>query len=546
VVAGGAVPVVEVRSPTAVVDPTLVHRGGPHVPTPIVELTVETDPLSSAHASALVVGAFAPASGEASDPVGLAAGAEALAAALGIDLATELAGQVFDGSVGASVRIPTRGAASSDVVVVVGLGKRARAGTTQLRRAAAAATIAADRLPSLAIGLVGSLDRDAAGTDAAVEAQAVAEGALLGAYRFTRHKSTPPPFLLERVAVHVEVADEDHARDAIDAARITAGAVMLARDLVNTAPQAKRPPELAETAATAVSGLPIEVRVLDEQQLAEGGYGGILGVGQGSSVPPRLVELRYRPADAPRHVALVGKGITFDTGGISLKPSASMETMKSDMAGAAVALATVRAAAELGLPIAVTALLALAENMPSGSATRVSDVLTMRNGTTVEVINTDAEGRLVLGDALAHASELEPDVIVDLATLTGAAVVALGDRIGVVMANEQALADTLVAAGRRAGEPLWALPLAVDEYGERIESTVADLRNAGNRAAGTIFGGLFLHRFVGDGIAWAHLDIAGVAWTDEPYGEHPKGATGVPVRTLVEWLRAGAPAEAAD
>jgi leucyl aminopeptidase len=505
----------------------------------VLTLNVETTPLADADAAALVVGAFAPA-GEATDPVELSGPAEALADALDVDLAGDLEALTFDGKIGSAVRIPVRGEGTTRAVIVVGLGKRARAGTTELRRGAATACMGADRLASLAIGLVGSVD---SGVSVADAAQAVAEGALLGAYRFTMHKSKPPPFLLERVAVHVPT-DLDAADEAVEIARAAAAGAMLARDLVNTAPQLKRPPDLATRAVEAVADLPVEVRVLDEVALTEGGYGGIIGVGQGSSVPPRLVELRYSPEGATRHVAFVGKGITFDTGGISLKPSASMETMKSDMAGAAAALGIVRAAAQLELPIAVTALLALAENMPSGSATRVSDVLTMRNGTTVEVINTDAEGRLVLGDAIAHASELAPDVIVDLATLTGAAVVALGDRIGVVMANESSLADALVEAGRRAGEPLWALPLAVDEYGERVEGTVADLRNVGNRAAGTIFGGLFLHRFVADGIAWAHLDIAGVAWTDEPYGEHPKGGTGVPVRTLVDWLRHGAPAGA--
>jgi leucyl aminopeptidase len=237
--------------------------------------------------------------------------------------------------------------------------------------------------------------------------QAVAEGALLGSYRFGAYRTEAPVQRLETITLHT-AADEDEVREGVGVAAVTAAAAALARDLVNTPPQHKRPPALADRAVAEFEGTDVEVRVLDEDALAEGGYGGILGVGQGSSEPPRLVELTYAPEGATRHVALVGKGITFDTGGISLKPSSAMETMKMDMAGAATVLAVVKAAAELALPVKVTGLLALAENMPSGTATRVSDVLTMKGGTTVEVINTDAEGRLVLGDALVHASELGP------------------------------------------------------------------------------------------------------------------------------------------
>jgi len=295
--------------------------------------------------------------------------------------------------------------------------------------------------------------------------------------------------------------------------------------------------EHADLVAAGVADDDVAVRVLDEHELAAGGYGGILGVGGGSTMKPRLVELAWRPEDARRHVALVGKGITFDTGGYSLKPTAGMETMKMDMAGAATAAAVVRAAARLRLPVAVTAVLALAENLISGDAQRVSDVITMRDGTTVEVMNTDAEGRLVLGDGLAHAVELGADTVVDIATLTGAVIVALGDLIGGVMANDDALAAELIATGRHVGEPLWQLPLAVEEYGKRVEGTFADLRNVGGgKDPGTVFGALFLARFVPDHVRWAHLDIAGVAWRDAVGHYHQKGGTGVPARTLIAWL----------
>jgi leucyl aminopeptidase len=497
-------------------------------------LDVATTPLAATEASLAVIGAFAPASGERTDPPELAPGHEATVAALGIDVIAELVALGFDGKPGAIARIPTRGAIPPDTLLVVGLGPAADAGARVLRRAAAAAANAAERVASLAVALHTALPD----TGVAVAAQAVAEGLLLGSYRFGAFRSEARPFDLERLTLVAGDDDAEAVGAAVEVAHVTAGAATLTRDLVNTPPQAKRPPELAERAVAAVADLPVTTRVLDEADLAAGGYGGILGVGQGSSQPPRLVELRYAPEGATRHVALVGKGITFDTGGISLKPSDAMETMKMDMAGAATVLAVVRAAAELALPIRVTGLLALAENMPSGSATRVSDVLTIKDGTTVEVINTDAEGRLVLADALVHASELAPDAIVDVATLTGAAVVALGERIGVLMASDDDLAAALLAAADDAGEPFWRLPLATEEYGERLEGAIADLRNSGSRAAGTIFAGLFLHRFVGDGIPWAHLDIAGVAWSQEASGELAKGGTGVPVRTLLAWLRA--------
>jgi leucyl aminopeptidase len=399
----------------------------------------------------------------------------------------------FEGKPGEAVRVPTRGSDPR------GHGPRGSASVTRsdvtadhLRRAAAAVVQAGSRSATLATDLHLAL-----GGDLRPAAEAVVEGLHLGAYRYTSYKT-------------------DRRRSRSRTSRCTAATRRrstgrrsrpgrprdgraFARDLVNTPPQDKRPPALADRVVAAVEGTPITARVLDETELAEGGYGGHLGVGQGSAEPPRLVELTYAPEGATRHVALVGKGITFDTGGISLKPSASMETMKMDMAGAATAAAVIRGAAALELPVKVTALLALAENMPSGTATRVSDVLTIRGGTTVEVMNTDAEGRLVLADALVHACELEPDVVVDIATLTGAAVVALGERIGVVMANDDDLAGELLDAAASSGEPFWRLPLGEEQYGEELEGDVADLRNVGGKGAGTIRAGLFLSRFVDEG-----------------------------------------------
>ena len=503
------------------------------------DVEVVTTPLAQDDAAMVAVAVFAPASGERTDPPELSPAAAELAEAAGIDLVAELQAAAFDAAPGSLLRVPTRGAIPSPTIAVLGLGVTTDVDADTLRRAAATLANAAERLDTVAAALVDVAGVEAVDDlDAATASQAVAEGIQLGSYRFASYRSEAPPFALEQVRLHVADDAAEAARAAVAVAAVTAAATCLARDLVNIPPQDKRPPALAERAVAEVADLPITTRVLDEQALRDGGYGGILGVGQGSSEPPRLVELTYAPDGAERHVVLVGKGITFDTGGISLKPSVSMETMKTDMAGAATVLATIKAVAQLELPVKVTVLLALAENMPSGTATRVSDVLTMKGGTTVEVINTDAEGRLVLGDALVHASELEPDAIVDVATLTGSIVVALGDRIAGLMSRDDALADALLAAGTAAGEPLWRLPMADAQYGDRVEGAIADLKNTGGREAGSIFAALFLQRFVADGLAWAHLDIAGVAWTNAGAGYQSKGATGNPVRTLVEWLRA--------
>jgi leucyl aminopeptidase len=277
----------------------------------------------------------------------------------------------------------------------------------------------------------------------------------------------------------------------------------------------------------------VTVKVLDEKALEKGGFGGIVGVGQGSVRPPRIVTLTWAPAKASHSVALVGKGITFDSGGLCIKPPASMLSMKSDMAGAAAVAATVFAAAELGLPVAVTGYLCLAENMPSGSAQRPGDVVTMRNGTTVEVIDTDAEGRMVLGDGICLAGEAAPDAIVDIATLTGAQMVALGARVAGIMANDDAFRDRVRAAADTAGEAAWPMPLPED-LRPQLESSVADLSHKGERWGGMLTAGLFLGEFVTEGTPWAHVDIAGPSFNEgSPWGYTPKGATGFGVGTLL-------------
>lgn len=370
---------------------------------------------------------------------------------------------------------------------------------------------------------------------------AIAEGAALGGYRFDGYKTEAPKPRASRVIVHGTAAPDD---DALRAIGETAAAVALVKDLVSTPAEWLGPADFAERATEAVSDLPVTVEILDENALAEKGYGGILGVGQGSDRPPRLVRLEYAPEGASRHVALVGKGITFDTGGLSLKPAASMVGMKYDMAGAATALGVLRAAASIGAPVKVTAWLCIADNMPSGRATRPGDVLRMLDGTTVEVLNTDAEGRLVLADGLAAASREHPDVIVDIATLTGAITIALGTRHVGVMGDDDATAAYLAAA-EESGELAWRLPLP-DHMVEELDSPIADLQNAkiGDPAGGSLFAGLFLRHFVGrtdedadsPRIPWVHLDIAGAGNTKTAYGYTDKGPTAATVRSLIRFV----------
>jgi leucyl aminopeptidase len=315
-------------------------------------------------------------------------------------------------------------------------------------------------------------------------------------------------------------------------------AVLTVREWVNLPANLLYPESFAEQARTLVRDSKIAVDVLDETALSRGGYGGLMAVGGGSSRPPRLVRLSYSPRGANFHLALVGKGITFDTGGLNLKPSEGMYTMKCDMAGAAVVLATVHAIAQLGLKIKVTAYGALAENMPSGSAYRPSDVLTIYGGKTVENGNSDAEGRLVMADALARANEDRADMVVDVATLTGACVVALGERTAGLMSSDSETADLLLDAAEAAGEDFWQLPIP-SEIRSKLDSKVADLRStAGDRWAGALVAAAFLREFVADGMPWAHLDIAGPAFFDgKPYGYVAPGGTGIGVRTLIALAR---------
>jgi len=429
-----------------------------------------------------------------------------------------------DGKAGDVEVVPTTGEHGLGLVVV-GLGDGS---TSALRKAGAAVARKAASAASVAVDLrTTSVDGDGL--------RAFVESALLASYGYTR-KEKPEPRALQTITV--VVSNPKDLQPAVDRAIAVAGATAAARDLVNTPSLVKTPQWLAESAQSLLKGLSVTVR--DEKALAKGGFGGIVAVGQGSTRPPRLIEASY-DGGGTRHVVLVGKGITFDTGGLSLKPNDGMLAMKTDMGGGAAVLGALRAVADLKLPIKVTGLVAAAENMPSGTAQRPGDVIRQYGGTTVEVLNTDAEGRLVLADAIAYADlDLHADVIIDIATLTGAMPIALGKRIGGMFCNDDELAAQLALASESTGERAWRLPL-VEDYRQALDSPTADLRNIGQPklklGGGSITAALFLREFAG-GRPWAHLDIAGPARSDSDEDELTKGGTGYGVRLLTRWLEA--------
>jgi leucyl aminopeptidase len=460
-------------------------------------------------------------SGERDQDSVLATGVRARQVAdVGDGLGAYLTGQGFKGEVGTTVVVPREGGA----LVVVGLGSDEAVSPTTLRRAGAAVARAARRHRAVTTSVLTDAGRaDADG------AQALAEGFVLGAYRFGEYKSEPEPNLIEEVRV-VGAAPEGLARGA----RV-AEAVTTARDLVNEPGGTLTPTVLADRARALAEAHGLTASILDRAGIEAAGLGGLLGVNRGSSQEPRFIRLEHQPEDPSAHVVLVGKGITFDAGGLSIKTADGMVGMNGDMGGGAAVIATLAAVPELVPGVRVTGLVPATDNMLGPDATRPGDVLRMADGTTVEVLNTDAEGRLILADALALARREEPDAIIDLATLTGACMVALGPHIAGLMSNDDALVARIEQAAERAGEPVWHLPLPPDLKKE-LDSPVADLKNIGKRYGGALIAGLFLQHFVGEGVPWAHLDIAGPAWLEDADGENPEHGTGFGVRTLLELL----------
>ncbi|GAA2985075.1 leucyl aminopeptidase [Streptosporangium longisporum] len=487
--------------------------------------TVRLNPSDNAvsfDSDALVVGVHTGPDGLLAAP-----GAEGLDEALGGRLATTLAGMGAKGKPGEVSKIPTFGALTAPLLVAVGLGDAPADGSgydaEALRRAAGTAVRALAGTGRVALALPAA-SADAAG--------AVALGGLLGAYSFDRYRTTGEQ--TAPVAELTVLSDAEGARAAVERATVLAESVSLVRDLVNTPPSDLWPARFAEIVQDKGAEAGLSVEVLDETALKEGGYGGIVAVGQGSVNPPRLVRLAYSHPEAGTRLAYVGKGITFDSGGLSLKPTASMDWMKSDMGGAGAVFGAILAIAALGLKVNAVGYLCLAENMPSGTAQRPSDVFTSYSGKTVEVLDTDAEGRLVLIDGIARAAQDEPDVIVDVATLTGAQIVALGWRTVGVMANDDALRAEVVETAGEQGEGAWPMPLP-DELRKGLDSPVADIANLHpERFGGMLTAAIFLREFVPDGVRWAHIDMAGPAFNKgEPHGYTPKGGTGAITRTLV-------------
>ncbi|GAB3260821.1 leucyl aminopeptidase [Nocardioides dilutus] len=486
---------------------------------------------------AVVVGLVSTAKGAV-----VAEGGEEVAKAFGRKLRPLLVTFGATGKAGEVVRVPGGAATKAGLVVFVGLGKPARGGAVPsqaVRRAAGAAARAVTNAASVALALP---------AESPEQLRAVVEGYALGGYTYTTYKKPAPDDDAQghpgEVVVVTSGARRAEMQTVADEAQVVAEAVSRARDWVNTPPGDFTPPAFADAVVEAAKetskgrgARKVSARVIDEKELLAMGCGGILGVGNGSDAPPRLVELTYAPAKPVAHLALVGKGVTFDSGGLTIKPAASMNEMKSDMAGAAAVVQATCAIARLKLPLKVSTFVPMAENMVSGSSVRPGDVLTMYRGTTVEVLNTDAEGRLILGDALVRATEVEPDVILDVATLTGHMVVALGDKVAGVMGSDEVV-EAVLAASETAGEAHWHMPIP-EVMDERIRSSkIADLsQHDWIRWGGGLFAAAFLREFTG-GLPWAHLDIAGPAWNSGgPSGHVTFGGTGWAVATLVDYAR---------
>jgi leucyl aminopeptidase len=421
---------------------------------------------------------------------------------------------------------------AADAVLLVGVGPKDGFDVVAMRRALGRAAPSVRRFGSVATAFP-LVFGQRKGLDAV---QGAVEGLSLGAYRFTRYKSAPDDGGDLSTATIVASArwDQKAAKAALTRGDVVAEAVGWARDLVNTPAGDLPPAAIARAAQAMAKEVGLTCKVWNETQLEQGGFGGILGVGKGSANPPRMIELRYTGAGKRTPIALTGKGVSFDSGGLSIKTGEGMETMKCDMGGAASILATMMAIALLKPKLNVIAAIPSSENLPSGTAQKPGDVITHRGGRTSEVLNTDAEGRLILADALAYLAEQRPELIVDTATLTGACMVALGTDITGAIGNDDALAQELVAAGAAEGDAIWQLPLFPD-YRRLIDSKVADIKNIGKRYGGAITAAWFLSEFVGD-TPWCHLDIAGPAFHEKANDLGPAGATGAPVRALVRFL----------
>ena len=445
----------------------------------------------------------------------------------------------FTGKTSEHILFQPAGHLPAERVLLIGLGPKAESSLEKIRQAAGIAMqqVVGKKLGQVAFALpLGADEKD----DSAAHIQATAEGILLAGYRFDQflgEKAKASRKLPKAVTVVIGKAhDKQACESALEKAQKLSRAVVVARDLVNAPGNIKSPAYLVEQAQAAAAESTLKCKVLNKKKLSEEGFGALLGVAQGSVREPYLIVLDHQGGNkGEQPVVLVGKGVTFDSGGISLKPGEKMDEMKMDMAGGAAVIGTMLAAALLELPINLVGIVPTVENMPSGTAYRPGDILTSLSGQTIEVLNTDAEGRLILADALTYAKRYEPKLVIDLATLTGACIIALGHQATAVLGNDQKLVQSLLDAGEASGERLWQLPLW-DDYDQQIKSDVADVKNTGGRPAGTITAAAFLKKFAGD-FRWAHLDIAGTAWSDRNQSYTSKGGTGVGVRLLVTFLQ---------
>jgi leucyl aminopeptidase len=489
-----------------------------------MNITLLRQPLESVAAQWLVVGLFE----DDSEPPPIVRGT-ALAASI-----TRLLGEKdLTGSLAEFTPLYDLPGFEAGAILLVGLGPRGRfdPGAAFSAGFALAKRLAARRRDCVAVVLPPSLDPP-------LFASALMEGAIVGTHGPGMRKSEATRHAFETLSLVVGTDETEeqlsNLGQALRRAEVVGQAVNLARDLVNTPPADKSPRLLADRIASVAADAGVSVDIWDETRIRQERFGGLLGVAAGSDEPPRFVILHYRHGQYCPALALVGKGVTFDSGGLSLKPTASMEDMKSDMTGAAVVAAAIQAAARLALPVNVSGYLPITENMTGGKAMKLGDVLTMRNGKTVEILNTDAEGRLILADALSYAVEQEPHRVLDLATLTGACMVALGPKVAGLFGNDDGFRQDLVAACRRTGERVWALPLD-DDFKEQLKSHVADLKNVGGKWGGAITAAKFLEQFAAS-TPWAHLDIAGPSWSDSDNATRDTGGTGCFVRTLVAFL----------
>jgi len=496
-----------------------------------MELIVEHGDLTQVACDVLIVNLFA----EVTAPGG---GTGAVDQALGGWITSLIAQDGFKGKLNTTLDIPTFGRIPAKRVVVVGLGAKAEFTLDRVRQAAATGIKRAKALKAETVATIVH-GAGTAGLPAGACAQAVAEGTLLGAYEFTKYKTNAvdePKSTIARVLIVEQDAKKlPSMATSIARGHIIADSANLARDLANEPPEKVTPAFLADTAQKIAAQYGLRCEVWDEEQIVTERMNCLHMVGRGSAHPPRFIRLDYLPDGVPTHrICIIGKGLCYDSGGLSLKPSEFMRHMKTDMSGGADVLAVMRIIGQLKPSVAVTGLIPACENLVNGNSYKVDDILVARNGKTIEIDNTDAEGRLVLADALSYAAEQSFDAIIDIATLTGGCVIALAHIWTGVMGTDQALIDSIIAAGVQSGEKFWALPFD-DEVRTMLDSDLADMKNSGGREGSAIQGGIFLKEFAGE-TPWVHLDIAGTSFLDKPRAYEPKGATGVPVRTLVEYI----------